>query len=252
MLTAYLDETGHESDEWVFVAGFYGNDEQCRRLATEWKQVLGRRSKFHMSSLRWKHHRTKRLLSALGPIPSRCGLQRIAGGVKVSDYADLIHAGTMHEKALKGYVLCLLGMMFQVLCHLPQGERLEIVFEQQDEYEPLAHDVLSMLAKSDHPWMKMQTGEMKLAKWSFVPKQSTILTQPADYLAYALLQRHRDIDSQRAQWTESILTSGDGVTIGNVISRERIRKNIARAQLQGTAEQLDKKYGIKILRNPLV
>ena len=115
MLTAYLDESGHEGHGWVFVAGFYGNDDQWQHVAAEWKKALGKRTKFHMRSLRWKHRRTKDLLAALGPLPAHCKLQRIAGGVRVSDYADLIHAGTMHEKASKGYVLCLLALMVQVL-----------------------------------------------------------------------------------------------------------------------------------------
>ena len=249
MLTAYVDESGHEGRDWVFVAGLLGNDDQWRHLAAEWRYALGNRKKFHMRSLRWKHRRTKKLLEALGPLPAKCGLQRIMGGIKVSEYADLIGTGPMNEQALKGYVLALLGMIYQVLRHLPKGERLEIVFEQQKQYQPLAQELLSMVAIEDHALDENRHRGSELRKVKLVPKDSTILTQPADYMAYAVLQHYRDSSSQRAQWCKSILRSGDGTAIGDVISRQRIRKYIARAQLDGIAKQLREKYGVEIFRN---
>src|SRR5216117_2373707 len=77
MLTAYVDESGHESPDWVIVAGLLGNDDQWKQLATDCRLALGNRKRFHMKSLRWKHERTKKLLQTLGPLPAKCGLQRI-------------------------------------------------------------------------------------------------------------------------------------------------------------------------------
>ena len=207
MLTAYVDESGHDNPDWVVIAGLLGNDDQWKHLASEWRVALGKRRSFHMRKLRFTHQSTKRLLETLGPMPAHCGLRRIVGAIKVSDYADLIGTGPVNEQALKGYILALLGMTYQVLRHLPKGERLEIVFEQQDEYQPVAHELLSMVAIGNYPWLKTDTGETKLAKWRFVPKDSTILTQSADYMAYAVLQYYRDKDSRKAQWCRSILTS---------------------------------------------
>ena len=145
MITAYLDESGHETKEWMFVAGFFGNGNQWNELIPLWKKALGRQRKnLHMTDLRWTGHRTKTLLSRLGPIPYKCKLQPVLAGVRTRDYEDLID-GTPAEKLLKGYLVCVIPMVVQLLRSIPRNERLELVFEQQSEYEPYAHTALASL-----------------------------------------------------------------------------------------------------------
>src|SRR5690349_4944011 len=76
MLTAYLDESGHESKNWMFLAGFLGNEEQWRDFVPKWQAGLGPQRKcLHMTELRWNRERTQTLLRKLGPIPEQCKLE---------------------------------------------------------------------------------------------------------------------------------------------------------------------------------
>ncbi len=232
-LTAYLDESGHETKDWGFIAGFYGNDDQWRQLVPLWQTALGKRKKLHMNELRWNYPRIKKLLDRLGPIPGKCKLTPVVGGVRVSDYEDLI-AGTIDEKLMKGYIACLMPLVFQLLRVVPSDDRVDLIFEEQKEYEPYANLALSALISlmnESIPWGRGRDGLPKLSKWSFVPKDSTILTQPADYFAYALLQAYRDKNSKKTKWCQSILESGGGEGIGAILKRQTIRRIIVGGQL---------------------
>ena len=224
MLTAYLDESGQDSKDWVFIAGFLGNDEQWQKCATDWKTALGQKSRLHMRELRWNHPRTARLLAKLGPIPRNAGLEPVLGGVRVSHYADLI-AGGIEEKLLNGYVAALYPLLIQMLKWIPRNERVEIVFEEQQRYAPFANAMLGSLAALRIPAEVMLTrdGLPKLAGWKFVPKESTILTQPADFLAYATTQVYRDRNSERAKMCMPIVGDEDATVIGKVLSRHEVR-----------------------------
>src|SRR6266481_3768000 len=111
MLTAYLDESGHETKDWMFVAGFLGKENQWKELVPSWKEALGpQRKNLHMSDLRWNKQATKDLLSRLGPIPYECKLQPVLAGVRMRDYEDLIE-GTPAEKLLKGYLAAIIPLV---------------------------------------------------------------------------------------------------------------------------------------------
>jgi hypothetical protein len=171
MLTAYVDESGHEGKGWMFLAGWLGNDEQWKKFAEDWRKGLGPQRKFlHMADLRWNRERTKRLLAKLGPIPESCGLQPILGGVRYQDYEDLV-TGTVEAKLMKGYMAALFPMVLQTLKGIPKDERVEFVFEQQNEYEPFVSMIMPTFSVPDRhgPWKMMPDGTTKLAKWSFVP-----------------------------------------------------------------------------------
>jgi hypothetical protein len=227
MITAYLDESGHEAKNWMFVAGFFGNDEQWNALVPLWTDALGRQRKhLHMNSLRWASTGTRNLLSRLGPIPYKCNLQPTLAGVRVGDYEDLI-TGTPAQRLLKGYLVCIIPLVIQLLRVIPGNERLEIVFEQQKEYEPYAHLALAALTDMrvfQQDFMRTDTGLPKLAKWSFVPKNSTSLTEPADYIAFALRHLWQDKDSKKTQWCRPILDPSGGTAIGAILRREQIRE----------------------------
>jgi hypothetical protein len=232
MLTACLDESGHETKDWQFVAGFLGNEDQWKKFVPLWQAALGpQRKRLHMAELRWNKEYTRQLLERLGPVPDQCGLVPVVGGVRVSDYEDLV-AGSISEKLLKGYMACVYPLVLNVLRTVPSNERLELVFEDQKEYAPYTNTLLSAITgiadKSDKKpdWMLTADGLPKLAKWSFVPKDSTILTDPADYFSYGLLQAWRDKNSKRTRWCQPILNSGKGEGVGRIMRREEIRKVI--------------------------
>jgi hypothetical protein len=219
MLTAYLDENGHESQEHVFVAGHVGNDSQWKAFLEQWVPARGNRKQIHLSALRWSNPRTHKLLAALGPIPARCNLTRAVGGVRVSDYADLLR-GSHEQKALKGYYFALNGLVTQVTRWIPDDERIEFVFEDQRRYRDTASKLISDFSKT----LVNSHGKSKIANWSFVPKGSTVLLEQADYLANALGHLYRDQNSDKSIWTKSIL--GDMTGIGAITKRKQIREVI--------------------------
>ena len=151
------------------------------------------------------------------------------GGVRVSDYEDLIK-GTGDEKLFKGYVACLMPIVTQVLRGISKDERVEFIFEQQREYAKSVDFVMNVASIKDAAWKVTSDGKPKLAKWGFVPKGSTLMTDPADYLAYALRHHYTDHKSQRAKWTNPILTCGSSEGYGVIYNRVQIRRIVSRAQ----------------------
>jgi len=224
VIRAYLDETGHEGKDYVLVCGHAGYRHQWTSFLGEWLDALGdQRLRLHMKDLRWKPT-TCALLSKLGPLPSQHGLKRIIGGVKVADYEDLI-VGTKVEKVLKGYIAAMSAAVIPALFATPEDERLEIVFEEQKEYEMYVGAALSAYAKLPDSRFYMRDGKPKLARWSFIPKDRTVLLDQADYLCYAMLQRCRNESSEKALCCAPIL--GDGTFIGKILSREEARQTVA-------------------------
>jgi hypothetical protein len=227
MLTAYIDESGHESKGWMFLAGFLGNEDQWKGFVPLWKSALGpQRKHLHMSDLRWNSTGTKNLLARLGTVPNMCGLTPVLTGVRYSDYEDLV-SGSPFEKSLKGWLVCLLPLILQILRVVPDGERLEVVFEEQNQYEPFAHKALGTIAELNGSIRTVNAdGKPKLAKWSFVPKGSTIMTDAADYFAFALRAGWTDKKSKKAIWSGPIMQSGNGNGIGYIMKRKDVRRNI--------------------------
>jgi hypothetical protein len=162
------------------------------------------------------------VLNRLGPIPHQCGLQPLLGGVRVSDYEDLVK-GAIEEKLIAGYMAALYPLVIQMLKVVPDNERVEIVFEAQDRYEPLVNVMLSNLARCD-PQFFTKDGIPKLANWKFVPKDSTVLTQPSDYFAYAVTQIYRDKRSEKSKLCMPICPKGDqSEAVGAVMTRNQVR-----------------------------
>jgi hypothetical protein len=186
-----------------------------------------------MKNLRWSNASTEQLLKRLGPIPAQCGLKRLFGGVRVSDYADLI-PGPHAKKVLNSYTCAVLSVgVSLLLCGLPDGQRFELVFEQQDIYMNHANIALATLLNDPNPHMRTKGGDSKLAAWSFAPSASTILLDQVDYLCYAFLQRYRDADSRKARWCAPILDSATE-TIGRLMTRDEIREAVAREPFPGS------------------
>jgi hypothetical protein len=152
------------------------------------------------------------------------------------------------EKLLKGWLALLQPLILQTLRIVPDDERLEVVFEEQREYQPYANLAFkSSLAVPDHPWKRTKDGKPKIAKWSFVPKGSTVRTDPADYLAFALRELWTDQHSKKTEWCRPILKSGRG--IGKIFNRQDIRAAIfgtlVLAAVRNVTMQLERVHGTK-------
>ena len=238
MLRAYIDESGHESKDWMFLAGFLGTEDQWRDFVPRWQSALGRQRKhLHVQRLRWNQERTRDLLARLGVIPEQCKLTPIFGGVRYQDYEDLI-SGHPEEKALSGYISCLFPLAARVLAHIPTDERVELVFEEQNQYERFASAALSMLAQSDEPSTRTRLGEPKLAKWSFVPKGTSVMTDVADYFAFALHELWTHPCSRKTEWCETILQTGGRRGIGAILNRHQIRSIVVQSFIRKMIQPL--------------
>ena len=221
MLTGYFDESGHDGIGHVTVAGFVGDDTQWNALTAKWKNALGKRKSLHMNRLRFSHESVREFLATLGPIPHLSGLTPVCQSIRVSDYWDLV-AGTRFEKASKGYLLCLFPMMRAMHKYFPKQESIKMVFEEQREYEIKAHimfDAASGLLLCDGQRHRFSGIE-------FIPKGSSMLTEPADYFAYAIYQYWRDRNSQKSQWCKPILRK----YVGYLLAREDVRKQVRAAK----------------------
>jgi len=216
MLTAYFDESVESPRGYAVTAGFLGKKEQWTRFADEWKAALHPRKNLHMNELRWKNDRPRELLGKLGPIPYRCGLTPIYASVEVGDYIDELPEYAT-KAFTKGYFVTLVGVAASVLDALPSGERVEFVFEQQREFAAVREHALSII--SQNPVLRRNGGESALAKWSSIPKSS--LLEPADYLAYALMQALVDPTSNRTRLCSPIFA---GKHIGGQMGKEAVAK----------------------------
>jgi hypothetical protein len=212
MLTAYLDESGHESGKFVVIAGFLGTDAQWSALEAEWQESLGQSSSFHIKDLRWNKDSTRRRLEKLGAIPHKHGLQALIGAVNVSDYAHLA-ANLPEAYAIQGYYIALHPILAAVKLTVPSSQTINWVLEEQHDYEAQARRIFRVYAED--------FGPNRFSNVSFASKAASCLGQSADYLAYAVLQELRDAASTRAQWCRPI--RGDGTFLGKITEAKEMR-----------------------------
>ncbi len=221
MLTAYLDESGHEGKDIVLLSGFLGTAEQWEKCESDWQSALKERQRkhLHMTKLRWgKPERLRPLLSTLGPIPHAAGLQAVCSAVKVGDFEDLVD-GTLMQKFWKGYFIVLLGMIDVVAKGIPAEETFKLVLEAQDTYEAGAHQIF--LGTRD---LRTPSGKRKLVSLEYIEKDDSVLTEPADYLAYAQFQNYRNPKSIKSELSLPILTMRrPGLARNHLIEKDHLR-----------------------------
>jgi hypothetical protein len=224
IITAYLDESEHSiSRKYMTVAGFVGNDEQWKSLVGPWTAALGKKKALHMNQLRLnsKPDRARQLLSRLGPIPYQCGLSPVAGIVRVSDYEDIVANMRIKEGPYSGYAVCLSAIMVALNRTVAAQHSIKIVCEMQQQYERSAQKVFKGLtiamSNPAYPYF---------AGLDFIPKHSSLLTQPADYLAFALTKNYEDSDSLAARLCRTI-TPTEQIR-GYFVSRDKIREIMTR------------------------
>jgi len=225
VLTAYLDESGQEQDDWMFIAGFMGDDDAWRKFPELWAKAIGpQREHLHMKSLRFSKEPVRKVLARAALVPRECGLTPIVAGVRLKDYADMLKEpeNTLIHAA---YVMCCKAAVIFAMRGVPENERLEIVFERQDRYGWYATQEFQKIAKTtEHPQLLMADGKTsKLANWRFIDKKDTVLCEPADYLAYALLQNTRDRKSIKSRWTYPIIASHGNTGLSALLQPEHVK-----------------------------
>jgi hypothetical protein len=221
--TAYLDESGQEQDDWMFVAGFFGPEDAWKALPEPWLKAIAPRNHLHVKRQKFTKETVRQMLEKAGPIAVNCGLTPMLGGVRQGDYMDLL-SGTRDGKLLNGYVNCCSFAVINAMRSLPPGERLEVVFEQQQRYGWMNDISMQVIADfSIHPQLVLPDGRSRLASWRSVPKGTTLLTEPADYFAFSLLQLWRDQNSRKTKWCRPMLDACQGKAVGKIMRRNEIR-----------------------------
>lgn len=226
MLTLYADESGtHQDDDRMCVAGYMGNDSQWKIFPREWKEAIFPRPNLHLRKLGFKSDKERRMLERAGIVPKNCGLTPTFGGLRKRDYRDIVF-GTAEEAVMNGYTMCSYAMVFNALRVVPDDDRLEVVFEcpSQKSFPVYLSAAMQVISETDHPELLMKDGRSKLASWRFVPPGSTILTESADYFAYALFQAWKDPESKRSLWCKPILSAHGNKGVGCIWKREQIRE----------------------------
>jgi hypothetical protein len=102
----------------------------------------------------------------------------------------------------KGYCLAVMVVIDSILKNIPKTETVKLVFEAQERYEIRARMLFDANKKA-----VTSSGVQKLSGIEFIPKDSSVLTQPADFLAFAMLQGYRDQGSKKFQWCKPILNN---------------------------------------------
>lgn len=125
---------------------------------------------------------------------------------------------------MQGYLAALFPIIVEVLKAVPSGEHIRWIFEEQRYYEQQARNVFRNFPAKDIP---------RLTDISFVGKDATVRTHPADFLAYAMLQKLRNPDSENSQWCEPIFSvkSFLGMIAGRDLIRKIVRESLGNAAL---------------------
>jgi hypothetical protein len=231
VLTAYLDESGYGAKDIIVVGGFFGNDREWHLCDEQWKAALGKRKSLHMKDLRWgkKNERTKLLLEKLGPIPRRCGLVPVWVRFKVSDYSDLVDNTTASRKLQHGYFLGAQFIALMLLWYMRElNERVKVVFEANEHFASIVPLILKLYGEVFS--FSLEDGMPCLTGVEFISKDSSCLTQPADYLTYARLQELRDLTSLRARLCAPILSGSPGLRAD--IGRNAVRQLMSSKSMQ--------------------
>ena len=166
---------------------------------------------FHMRSLRWDSPRYRKTISKVRAATSQAWTRSSSWSCTFSDYKDLL-ANPLEQRMINGYSVSLYPVAIGVYRDLPANERVKWVFEEQRTYEVTAREVFASLH-----WLIRD----RLSGIEFVPSESTCLTQPADYLAHALLQNLRDPTSIKAKWTTPIFANR--APVGMTLNRTQVR-----------------------------
>ena len=203
VLTAYFDESGTHGQDACVVAGFLGNDAQWQAMAADWIPSLGQRKNLHMRKLRWNQYpdHIEKFLAELGPIPHKYHLKGIAAAIKWADFNAIVR-GKVKSTFANPYQMCAYCAISVVLCELAGDDDCYFVFDRQ---EGKRKDDMMRMRDIVYEWCG---ADRRVKDITFLPRQATVCLDPADYLAYAIRERHLDKDSFKAKACAPIIGRG--------------------------------------------
>ena len=215
------------------VAGYVGNQAQWASFASDWIKILGPRENLHMRRLRWNSG-SRKLLADLAPIPDRYNLQRVIGGLWMSDYEDLAK-GRISEKVANPYMIAAQICIVEVLRIIGQNERISFVFDRQRTYENVMQSLFKLIFETSN------TDDRVVVPPIFKDKSQTVCLDPADFLAFQVREYKTNPDSPKARAGMPIL--GDGTVAGYIYSREQLRDFVETLLKAGVALDRGPKKG---------
>lgn len=220
LLTGYFDESGiHEGDHTCVVAGFVGNDAQWQGFAAEWIPAIRPRLNLHMTKLRWKQHpgRIAPLLAKLGPIPYRYNLRPVFVRLRWSDYNRIVK-GNVSARFTNPYALCAVCCMTEVLSNIAGSDEVYFLFDRQ---EGLRKKTMQELRDLSFDFWGVDS---RVKGIDFIPRQSTVCLDPADYLAFVLREKGIDGNSVKVQMGASIMAGRGGY--GGTIAADQLKEMV--------------------------
>ena len=216
MLTAYLDESGtHERKGLCVVAGYIGNDAQWSAFAADWIPALQRPHRnLHMRNFKWKHPKAAEILTRLGPIPDRYNLQRVIGGLWMSDYRAIVE-GKLRKKFTTPFMWSAQLCIAVTMNHISKDDEILFVFDRNEGSES-AFEILR-----NHVFA---TNEPRIKDIVLMSQKQTVCLDPADFLAFQVREFKTFGNSYKAKLGMSIL--GDGNVIGHIYTADELRKGV--------------------------
>jgi hypothetical protein len=234
LLTANFDEsgTGH-NEQLCVVAGFVGNDAQWASFIADWIPALGRhRKNLHMTKLRWsqRYDAIAESLALLGLIPHRYNLAPVNVRMWHRDHKEIVE-GKVSSEFTSPYQLCATTCISTVLSEIagPDDEVL-FIFDRQ---EGKRAERMNKLRDWVYRWAKL---DKRIKDINFVPRETTVCLDPADYLAFQLHHHGLDPESKKAKAGMPILAAKH--IYGGEYSREYLALTVQNLQSEGMSPAL--------------
>ncbi len=203
VLTAYFDESGVHGQDACIVAGFLGNDAQWQAMIADWIPALKQRKNLHMKKLRWNQYpdRIANSLAQLGTIPHKYNLKGVAAAIKWSDYNAIVK-GKVKSSFANPYQMCAFCAISVVLVELARDDDVYFVFDRQEgKRKTDMHRMRDIV----YEWCG---ADRRVKGIDFLPRCATVCLDPADYLAYAIRERHLNKNSFKAKACAPIIGPG--------------------------------------------
>ena len=234
LLTANFDEsgTGH-NEQLCVVAGFVGNDAQWASFIADWIPALGHhRKNLHMTKLRWnqRYDVIAESLALLGQIPHRYNLAPVNVRMWHRDHQEIVE-GNVSSEFTSPYQLCATTCIQTVLSEIagPDDEVL-FIFDRQ---EGKRAEQMNKFRDWVYGWAKL---DKRIRDINFVPRETTVCLDPADYLAFQLHHHGLDPESSKAKAGMPILAAKH--MYGGEYSREYLALTVQNLQSEGMSPAL--------------
>jgi hypothetical protein len=106
VLTAYLDESGQEQDDWMFIAGYMGDDAAWQKLPELWAKAIGpQRQHLHMKELRFTKLAVQKMLARAALVPKKMRTNSDCGWGPLERLCRFAFGGKRHPTSCGIYAM---------------------------------------------------------------------------------------------------------------------------------------------------